>query len=128
MDEENLSQDNYKNNFNFKNLLSIRNITILLITLTLLNLIYIDIVTLRNPKTTIIEKVINITKPSTPSESSSTKVTDQVCPQTCMAQIYEATASYRMQPTTIPTITPTITSTISSAPEVSIVKEFFIPF
>jgi len=129
MDEEILSQTIPQNNFNFKNLLSIRNITILFITLTLINLIYIDIVTLRNPKTTIVEKVINITKPPDSPQTSSVILTDQVCPQTCIAQIYEATVSSRMQPTTMPTITPTITPTISSAPEgISTVKEFFIPF
>lgn len=123
MDGENyLSQEsNLQNNFNFKDWLSIRNITILFIALIILNLIYIYSVILRKPEPTIIEKVVNITKPPNSPESNITQVTDQLCPQTCIAQIYEATSSSKTQPTATPTVSPT--------PEtVSTVKEFFIPF
>lgn len=126
MEEEVLSQEsNLQNNFSFKHWFSIRNLTILFIALTILNLIYIDIVTIRDPKSTIIEKVVNTTKPSDSSESSSANPTDQLCPQTCISQILDATASYKMQPTIISTIS----LTPSPTPEtVSTVKEFFIPF
>lgn len=125
MDGEILSQEtDSQNNFKFKNLVTLKNLTIVFIALTILNLIYLIYVTVRNPKSTIIEKVINISK--APDSSQQTNTSDNanlICPQNCINQIYEATTSSKIVQQ------PTPTSEVTRTPEsTTAVKEFFIPF
>lgn len=128
MDGENfLSQENYsqENSF-FKSFLSLRNLAILSIILTVINLGFLGFLTTKDPKSAIVEKVINITKPSEPSSQvNSTNLADQICPRSCVSQIYEATSSYKLS---IPSITPISTPTPEVSLASSYVKEFFIPF
>lgn len=85
---------------------------IFFIFLILLNLIYIDILSFKGPKSDIISVTPPIQKPIQ-RESN-------VCPQSCVSQIQEATASYKLS---AKAITPTEIKPASSK-----VKEFFISF
>lgn len=85
---------------------------IFFIFLILLNLIYIDILTFKGPKSDII--------PATPLAQKPIQKENDICPQSCVSQIYEATASYKLA--TTPAIT-SIDTKVSSK-----VKEFFISF
>lgn len=120
MDEENLSQDNYQSKFNFKNFLSFKTLTALALLSILINLAYVEITSSINPKETVIERITKII-PFTNKKDD--KITDQLCPQACMSQIYEATSSVKIveQPISAPEVTP-----IPQSP--TTVKEFFIPF
>ncbi len=60
---------------------------IFFIFLILLNLIYIDILTFKGPKSDIISVTPPIQKPI--------QRESDVCPQSCVSQIHEATASYK---------------------------------
>lgn len=120
MDEENLSQDNYQSKFNFKNFLSFKTLTALALLSILINIAYVEIASSIKPKETIIERITKII-PFTKNQDD--KITDQLCPQACMSQIYEATTSVKVvqQLTSTPEVTPTPQSPTT-------VKEFFIPF
>lgn len=120
MDEEILSQDNYQNRFNFKNLLSFKTLTTLALLSILINIAYVEISSSLNPKVGIIERITKII-PFTSNQED--KIADQLCPQACISQIYEATASVKIvqQPISAPEVTPTPESSTT-------VKEFFIPF
>lgn len=88
---------------------------IFFIFLILLNLIYIDILTFKGPKSDIVSVTPPIQKPI--------QRESDICPQSCVTQIYEATASYK------PISQPTSTTTSKSGPvSTSKVKEFFVPF
>jgi len=87
---------------------------IFFIFLIFINLIYIDILIFKGPKSDIISVVPPIQKPI--------QKESDVCPQSCISQIYEATASYK----------PPIQSSTAALKEVTStsrgVKEFFISF
>ena len=87
---------------------------IFFIFLILLNLIYIDILTFKGPKSD--------TVPVTPPIQKPIQRENDVCPQSCVSQIHEATASYK----------PSTSSSIATSKEVTTgskgVKEFFISF
>lgn len=88
---------------------------IFFIFLILLNLIYIDILTFKGPKSDII--------PTTPPIQKPIQKENDVCPQSCVSQIYEATSSYK------PTSQPSATTTSKTVDvSTSKVKEFFVPF
>lgn len=120
MDEEIVSQDNYQNKFNFKNFLSFKTLTALALLSILINLAYVEITSSINPKETVIERITKIIPFTNNKEDT---ITDQLCPQACMSQIYEATTSVKIiqQPTSTPEVTPTPESLTTA-------KEFFIPF
>lgn len=112
--------------FNNKNVFSQKNILITFIFLTIINLIYINIVILQKPKPITIEKIRN-NKTETPSSNITASI-DQFCPQSCIAQIQNATSSVRIQPV-LPTATSIPTSILLPTPESqNSVKEFFVPF
>jgi len=87
---------------------------IFFIFLILLNLIYIDILTFKGAKLDII--------PVTPPIQKPIQRENDVCPQSCVSQIHEATASYK----------PSIQSSAAASKEIASiskgVKEFFISF
>ena len=86
---------------------------IFFIFLILLNLIYIDILTFKGPKSDIISVAPPIQKPI--------QRENDACPQSCISQIHEATASYK----------PPIQSSTAASKETPAskgVKEFFISF
>lgn len=114
---------------NFKNFLSNKFVIVISLVLIFINLAYIDILTFtrRSPEA-LVQKVYNITPTITPSlnkPTQPTQIPDQLCPKSCISQIYEATASYKLasQPQPAPTAIP---AQQNAAP--SSVKEFFIPF
>lgn len=120
MDEENLSQDNYKNNFNFKNFLSFKTLTTLALLSILINIAYVEISSSLNPRWSFTERITKIIPFANNQED---KIADQLCPQACTSQIYEATTSVKIAQQ------PTPTSDVTPTPEtIKIVKEFFIPF
>lgn len=128
MEEENYTSEGNianQNNSGFKNFLSVKSVFIVSTILIIANLVYIDILTFRNPKPTVIEKVTNITKPSDPSELRTANPIDQLCPTSCISQIYEATSSFKL---TNADTTPVTTPVPIQTNQVSSVKEFFIPF
>lgn len=104
----------------FKNLLTLKNLTIVFIALTIFNLIYLIYLKIGNPKSTIIEKVI--TKSLVPNSSQNTSQDlNLICPQSCINQIYQATSASSIAPEpTASELTPTPANTTA-------VKEFFIP-
>jgi len=85
---------------------------IVIVFLVLLNLAYIDVLTFLEPKSDI-DKTSVVQK--------SVQEENNVCPQSCVSQIYEATASYKLAATT-----PAVITKETKAP--ARVKEFFIPF
>ena len=120
MDEEILSQDNNQNNFNFKNFLSFKTLTTLALLSILINIAYVEISSSLNPRSSFTERITKIIPFANNQED---KIADQLCPEACMSQIYEATTSVKIsqQPTSTPEVTPT-----SESP--TTVKEFFVPF
>lgn len=123
MDGENsLSQENdsTQNKFNFKNFLSFKTLTTLALLSILINIAYVELSSSLNPQWKVIERITKII-PFT--NNIDDKITDQLCPQACISQIYEATTSVKIvqQPTSTPEVTPTPQSPTT-------VKEFFIPF
>lgn len=87
---------------------------IFFIFLIILNLIYIDVLTFKRPKSDIISVTPTIQKPI--------QRESDICPQSCVSLINEATASHKLS-SKASTITPTEIKPVSSK-----VKEFFIPF
>jgi hypothetical protein len=87
---------------------------IFFIFLILLNLIYIDFLTFKLPNPDIIPATLPIKK-AIQRESD-------VCPQSCVSQIQEATASYKFSTPSSTVASEEITSASKG------VKEFFIPF
>lgn len=81
--------------------------------LILLNLISIDFLTFKGPKLDVV--------PTPPPIQKTVSKENDICPQSCVSQIQEATASYKLS---------TQSSTVVSkeAPASKGVKEFFIPF
>jgi len=115
-----------------KSLLSLKTLISVIAILIIFNLVYLDISEFRKANSEVQKEETSIvpsaiTPYSAPSSSSS-----QTCPNSCLAQIYQATTSSKV---TSPTITPTEIPTPTSVPpassqtsSVSSVKEFFIPF
>lgn len=86
---------------------------IFFIFLILLNLIYIDFLTIKNAN-------MGTTPVKPPVQNVEQKVSD-ICPQSCVDQIFEASASYK----------PVVQSSSAASKEIAIskgVKEFFISF
>jgi len=119
------------NNSIIKRLLSFKTLISIIIILTILNLIYVDIFMFKSAKSqTQQEQAITI--PSLIPDDA-----NQACPNSCLTQIYQATASSKaVLKTTIPTTTPAVTpskapaptAVLTLAPQALQVKEFFIPF
>lgn len=104
---------------NFKKFLSFKTLTTLALLSILINLAYVEISSSLSPRLSVIEKITEII-PFTKKQED--KIADQLCPQTCISQIYEATTSVKIQePISIPEVTPTPQSSTT-------VKEFFVPF
>jgi len=93
---------------------------ILLSFLVLLNLAYIDILVFLEPRSDIVEKLSSLKPSVSPIAEKPLQEENNICPQSCIDQIREATSSLKL------TSTPSI-STIGTRVS-SIVKEFFIPF
>lgn len=108
-----------QNNFGIGSLFFVRSLLIVLIVLMLSNLAYLDFVVFTNTKPSLQEPVILSNKPS---QESIIQETSQMCPATCLAQIYEATASVKK---TSVTPTPGKSTAVSSTPQT---KEFFVSF
>ncbi|MBI4089238.1 MAG: hypothetical protein HY424_00865 [Candidatus Levybacteria bacterium] len=117
-------------NSSFKSLLSFKTLLATIIILLILNLIYLDISFFKNAKSEK-QKEAAIAPLLTPRSFS-----NQVCPTSCLAQIYQATSSSKTQttavittptqvPAEIPPEVPTPTTTPIQSPQI---KEFFIPF
>jgi len=87
-----------------------------LVFLVLLNLLFLDLLIFRNPKTEIIERTVSM------------PIISNVCPASCLSEISNATKSAALlSPTAKPTPTPTVKLT-SQTQTSSFVKEFFVPF
>ena len=110
--------------FNLKNFLSPRNLIILFAALTFINLAYLDLISSKASKQIVLEKSASTNSPSNNSQSLNKQI-DQMCPQSCVSQIYEATASHKL--TSEPT--PTTAEDVSPTPTVvtNATKEFFVP-
>lgn len=95
---------------------------ILFMFLILLNLGYIDVLTFSGEKSEVAQNVVPLESSITPAAQKAVQEND-ICPQSCVAQIHEATASYK------PISQPSTTTTSKTAPvSASKVKEFFVPF
>jgi hypothetical protein len=94
---------------------------ILFSVLILINLVYIDMVLFLDKETDITKKLNSLNPSPSPSSQSLSKKELDICPQSCIAQIQEATASLKLSSS--PSITPTQISVSSGAR-----GEFFIPF
>jgi hypothetical protein len=111
-----------------KNLLFFKMLISMITAILILNLAYLDIFIFKSNKSPEQKKQIAITTPTLTSD-----YTNQVCPNSCLNQIYQATSSSKVIPQTttlttsiatpVATSTPTIIPTLASQ-----VKEFFIPF
>ena len=107
-----------------KNFRSAKMLLTLLSFLAFLNLLFLDLVTLRNQKATqVLEKIAPLPVAPSPKDQ---QPTDKLCPTTCLSQIYEATKSYK--PASIPASISTSVPSVTQAPSSSFVKEFFVPF
>lgn len=103
-------------NQNPKNLLSFKTIIIAFLLLIMANLLYLDFVYYKSLRTPT-EK--NIAKPeSSPSSKSPKSQSLEVCPNSCITEIYRSTMSAQ-QTTDVPSSTPATAQSIS---------EFFVPF
>ena len=90
--------------------------------LVLVNLGYIDVLTFFGEKSEVAQKTVSLKSSITPAAQKAVQEND-ICPQSCVAQIHEATASYK------PISQPSATTTSKTAPvSTSKVKEFFVPF
>lgn len=93
---------------------------IFFIFIILVNLAYIDFVTFFGEKSDVVQKPASLESSITPVAQKELKEND-ICPQSCISQIKEATASYK----------PSSSSSPADSKETSTskgVKEFFIPF
>jgi hypothetical protein len=86
--------------------------------LVLLNLLFLDILIFRSPKTEIIEKTVSM------------PIVSNICSISCLEAIKEATRSVKLTVKSEPTPTTILpTATLTQAPaSSSLVKEFFVPF
>ncbi len=108
-----------ENNSSFKNLTT-RLLLIILIVLMLLNLAYLDYVAFSNSSSPTTKESATILPTNKPSVSD----INQICPNTCLSQIYEATASLKKS---FPAPTPGKVVSIGNG-ILSQTKEFFVPF
>lgn len=100
-----------------QNLFSARTLLVVLIILMLANLVYLDFIAFRETDIDTKEPVI---QPSNEPSQNSSQDINQMCPTTCLAQIYEATASAKK--TSTPSTNKAATSSVSQT------KEFFVSF
>lgn len=114
-----------QNNSGFKKLLTVKAVFIVSIILIIANLVYIDILTFRNPKPTVVNKAIPTSTPAVIKSQESTQIIESLCPTSCISQIYEATSSFKL---TDAATTADTTPVPIQTNQVSSVKEFFIPF
>ena len=86
--------------------------------LVLLNLLFLDILIFRSPKTEIIEKTVSM------------PIVSNICSISCLEAIKEATRSVKLTVKSEPTPTTILpTAPLTQAPaSSSLVKEFFVPF
>lgn len=92
--------------------------------LVFLNLLFLDFYLLSNQKAQILEKIL---PDPTVLPQKETAVSGNICPQTCLSEIFEATRSYKPLISDL-NETPTLALSVSYQTPVSSVKEFFIPF
>lgn len=111
--------------FNITRFFSVRSLVILFFVFLFLNIIYIDILLVQGSnKQTIVQKFTNIINP-TPSAENKTTGSSDICPQSCLSEIRQATVSNKPNAAT-PTLSPTalpLQNTNSSQ-----TKEYYVPF
>lgn len=127
MEEDLLTIEEEKKNFNFRSIFTFKKILTLFFALLFLNVIYLDILLLSGAggKQTIIQRFESITSQVPPSQNKQTQNAD-VCPQSCVSQINQIAASSKtavITPTATPTPVTSSTPTVSSQP-----KEYYVPF
>lgn len=93
-----------------------KKLLLVIFVLSLINLIYLDASLFVKNKPNIVERLV-----VSPSSS------DKFCPQSCLSQIKEATASHKLNITLTPTYTPTPTPIIQQTSSSSL-KESYISF
>jgi hypothetical protein len=116
-----------ENNLENKNSLFFRAIVSIVAVILILNLVYLDILVFKGNKSQ--EQATQTTINASPLASD---YTNQVCPNSCLNQIYQATSSSKTIPQvtmlTTSIVTPIATSTPTLAPApISQAKEFFVP-
>jgi hypothetical protein len=109
---------------NFKRFLSVRSLAILFFVFLFINVIYIDILLAQSSnKQTIVQRFTNIISQTPPAETK-TPASPEICPQSCLLEIRQATISNKQTatPTSVPTVLPLQNATSSQA------KEYYVPF
>jgi hypothetical protein len=117
-----------ENNLENKNSIFLRTIASMVAVIIILNLAYLDLFMYKTSKSQE-EKIQATANVSAPTSNYS----NQMCPNSCLNQIYQATSSSKITPQTVGLIAPTVAPTATPAPTITPtsafqVKEFFIPF
>ncbi len=94
---------------------------IVFVFIVLLNLAYIDVLIFLEPKSDIVQKFVGFNLSATPIPKKPVQEESDVCPQSCVSQIQEATASLKLATTPEPIIRTELKESTGA-------KEFFIPF
>ena len=117
------------NDSGFRSLLSIKTLISVIAILIIFNIVYLDILAFKNANVEVQKEDISTVASVIYDPTASS---NQVCPDKCIAQIYQATTSSKatnqdITATKIPTPT-SVPRASSQTSFVSSVKEFFIPF
>jgi hypothetical protein len=116
-----------ENNLENKNSIFLKTIMSMFAIIIIINLAYLDLFMFKTSKSQE-EKTQATANVSAPVSNYS----NQMCPSSCLNQIYQATSSSKITPQTVGLISPTVAPTATPAPTItptsaSQVKEFFIP-
>lgn len=111
-----------KNSF-FKNLLSFKTLVTLALLSIFINIAYVQISSSLSPRLRIVER---ITQALPFVDNKEVKTEDLTCPQACLSEIHQATASSQIQESA--TTTAALTPAPESTQAIAVAKEFFVPF
>ena len=105
-----------------QNIFSTRTLLVILTILMLSNLAYLDFIAFWNTKDVDIKEpiVVDPSPTNEPASDSMPQAVNQMCPATCLAEIYQATSSIKKT-----SVAPSKSGAVSTQSQT---KEFFVPF